>query len=152
MNKSLYITAALAGGLVLPIQVAVNALLKKHIGQPMQVTFVSYVAGALGALLICLLARYPIPSAAAVSGTSWWMWFAGCLGTFYVWSTIFAVPSIGASLTLALTVAGQMTAAVLLDHFGILGLDKYPFSMLRLLGVVLIIAGVILISSTKTTA
>ena len=88
MNKSLFITAALAGGFVLPIQVAINTLLKRHIGQPMQVTFVSYVAGALGALLICVIARYPLPAAAAISGTSWWMWFAGCLGTIYVWSTM----------------------------------------------------------------
>ena len=149
MNKSIYITAALVGGLVLPIQVAVNTLLKKYIGQAMQVTFISYVAGAFGAFLICLLARYPLPNSVAVSATSWWMWFAGCLGTFYVWSTIFAAPNIGASLTLALTVAGQMISAVILDHYGILGLEKYPISIPKILGVFLIVAGVILISSNR---
>jgi len=149
MNKSLFITAALAGGIVLPIQVAINSLLKSHIGQPMQVTFVSYVAGAFGALFICVIARYPLPAAAAISGTSWWMWFAGCLGTFYVWSTIFAAPQIGAALTLALAVAGQMIAATLLDHYGAFGLQKYPISTTRLMGIALVIAGVALVSFTK---
>lgn len=149
MNKSIYVTAALIGGLLLPIQVAVNTLLKKYIGQPMQVTFISYVAGAFGALVLCLAARYPLPALASISGTSWWMWLGGCLGTIYVWSTIFAAPKIGASLTLALTVAGQMIAAVLLDHYGALGLQKYPISLTRSAGVFLVVAGVILISYAK---
>jgi transporter family-2 protein len=149
MNRSIFIAAALCGGFVLPVQVAINTLLKKHIGQPMQVTFVSYVAGALGALLVCVIARYPLPTAVAISGTSWWMWFAGCLGTFYVWSTIFAAPQIGAALTLALTVAGQMIAAILLDHYGVFGLQRYPVSTTRLVGIILVIAGVSLVSFSK---
>ena len=149
MNKSIYITAALIGGLLLPVQVAINTLLKKYVGQPMQVTFISYVAGALAAFFICVMARYPLPTSVSLSGTSWWMWFGGCLGTIYVWSTIFATPRIGASLTLALTVAGQMIAAILLDHYGAFGLQKYPVSLSRILGVMFLIAGVILISNTR---
>jgi transporter family-2 protein len=128
--RSIYLIAALIGGAVLPVQVAINALLKSYIGQPMQVTFISYLAGSIASLTICFFARYPIPTLTSLSQTSWWMWVGGCLGTMYVWSTIFATPKIGAGLALSLTIAGQMIAALFLDHFGFIGLTKYPASPL----------------------
>jgi transporter family-2 protein len=48
--------------------------------------------------------------------TSWWMWVGGRLGTFYVWSTIFATPKIGASLALALMIAGQVLGVSLVAY------------------------------------
>lgn len=148
-GRTIYLLAALAGGAVLPVQVALNTLLRRYVGEPMQVTFISYLAGALASLVICLLAQYPIPTAAVLSQTSWWMWVGGCLGTFYVWSTIFATPKIGAALALSLTIAGQMIAALFLDHYGALGLTKYVASPTRIAGVVLVVLGVSLVAYVR---
>jgi transporter family-2 protein len=147
--RTVYLLAALAGGAILPVQVAVNTLLRRYIGEPMQVTFVSYLAGTFASLAICLAARYPFPALASLAQTSWWMWLGGCLGTLYVWSTIFATPKIGAALALALTIAGQMIAALFLDHYGAIGLTKYPASPIRIAGVVLVVLGVSLVASVK---
>ena len=148
-GRTIYLLAALIGGAFIPIQVALNTLLRRYIGEPMQVTFVSYLAGTLTALFICLVTRYPLPTSAAISQTSWWMWTGGCLGTLYVWSTIVATLRIGATFTLALTFAGQMVAALFLDHYGALGLAKYPASPVRIAGVVIVFLGVSLISYAK---
>lgn len=148
-GRTIYLLAALAGGAVLPVQVALNTLLRRYVGEPMQVTFVSYLAGTLASLAICLLSRYPLPPAAALSQTSWWMWVGGCLGTFYVWSTIFATPRIGAALALSLTIAGQMVAALFLDHYGAIGLTKYAASPTRIAGVVFVIIGVSLVAYVR---
>jgi len=45
----------------------------------------------------------------------------------------------------ALIVAGQMTASVVLDHFGWLGYQLHPLSGMRILGVCLLVGGVVLI-------
>lgn len=148
-SRTIYLIAALTGGAFLPIQVALNTLLRRYMGEPMQVTFVSYLVGTLTSLLICFVARYPIPTTAALAQTSWWMWIGGCLGTLYVWSTIFATPKIGAALALALTIAGQMIAALFLDHYGALGLAKYAASPTRIAGVVLVVLGVSLVAYVK---
>ncbi|MBW4652187.1 MAG: DMT family transporter [Kaiparowitsia implicata GSE-PSE-MK54-09C] len=148
-ERTLYLLAALAGGAILPVQVAINTLLRRYVGEPMQVTFISYLAGTLASLAICIVARYPIPATAALIQTSWWMWIGGCLGTLYVWSTIFATPKIGASLALALTIAGQMIAALFLDHYGVIGLTKYAASPTRIAGVVLVVLGVSLVAYVK---
>lgn len=148
-SRSIYLLSALLGGAVLPIQVALNALLRRYVGEPMQVTFISYFAGALASLAICFVAQYPVPTTTALAQTSWWMWIGGCLGTVYVWSTIFATPKIGASLALALTIAGQMIAALFLDHYGVIGLTKVPASPERIAGVVLVVLGVSLVAYAK---
>jgi transporter family-2 protein len=46
---------------------------------------------------------------------------------------------------LALFVAGQMSMALVLDHFGILGVPVHTTSPGRLLGALLVVAGVILL-------
>ncbi|WP_250121635.1 DMT family transporter [Chroococcidiopsis sp. CCMEE 29] len=145
-ERSIYLIAALAGGAAVPIQVAVNTLLGRYVGQPMQVTLISYVAGALTSLAICAVLRFPLPAATALTQTSWWMWLGGCLGVLYVSSSIFATPRIGAALMLALAIAGQMVTALFLDHFGAIGLVKYPASPVRIAGAVLVVLGVSLVS------
>lgn len=148
-ERTIYILAALAGGAFIPIQVGLNTLLRRYVGEPMQVTFISYLAGTLTALLVCSIARYPLPTSTALTQTSWWMWVGGCLGTLYVWSTIVATLRIGATLTLGLTFAGQMLTAMFLDHYGAIGLAKYPASPTRIAGVVLVFLGVSLIAYAK---
>ena len=115
----------------------------------MQVTFISYLAGALASFVICAFARYPFPALTTIGQTSWWMWIGGCLGSLYVWSTIFAAPKIGTALTLGLTIAGQMIAALFLDHYGAIGLNKNPASPEKIAGVVLVILGVSLVGYAK---
>ncbi|MBW4421791.1 MAG: DMT family transporter [Myxacorys californica WJT36-NPBG1] len=148
-GRTIYLLAALAGGAILPVQVALNTLLRRYVGEPMQVTFISYLAGTLASLAICFAARYPLPASTTLAQTSWWMWVGGCLGTLYVWSTIFATPRIGAALALALTIAGQMIAALFLDHYGAIGLAKYPASPTRIAGAVLVVLGVSLVAYAK---
>lgn len=148
-SRTIYLVSALLGGAIIPIQVALNTLLKRYVGEAMQVTFISYLAGTLTSLVVCGLARYPLPSATVLSDTTWWMWIGGCLGTVYVWSTIFATPKIGVALALALTIAGQMIAALFLDHYGAIGLTKLPATPERIAGVVFVVIGVSLVAYAK---
>ena len=78
-----------------------------------------------------------------------WMWIGGCLGTLYAWSIIFATPKIGAALALSLTITDQMIAALLLDHYGAIGLTKYTTNPTRIVGFVLVILGVSLVAYVK---
>lgn len=150
MNGSLfYFLAAIVGGAFIPVQVALNTLLGRYVGEPMQVTFISYFVGTLTSFLVCLIAKYPIPALAPLAQTSWWMWVGGCLGTLYVWATIFVTIRIGATFTLALTFAGQMVASLFLDHFGLLGLTKYAANPTRIFGVLLVFTGVSVIAYAK---
>ena len=61
---------------------------------------------------------------------------------------VVATPVLGAALMLASSIVGQLSAALVIDHFGLFGATVVPISTTRVLGVLLLAAGVILIRWT----
>jgi uncharacterized membrane protein YdcZ (DUF606 family) len=106
------------------------------------------VATAAMLTLLAVLPRVAGPArprAAALAAVPWWGWLGGLCGATYVTSVFVAIPHIGAAATVALTVAGQQVASVFVDRHGLLRLPRRPIPPARLLGVVLLLAGVVLI-------
>jgi bacterial/archaeal transporter family-2 protein len=143
------ILLAFAGGAFLPIQMGINGQLRAGLGHAMQATFVSFTVGAVGALVACLVMRVPFPKPEQIAAPALWMWFGGLCGTFYVWTTIMSGPRIGAALAVSLAIAGQLIMAALLDHTGALGFPQHALSPLKLAGIALVIAGVIVVAYSK---
>jgi bacterial/archaeal transporter family-2 protein len=143
------ILLAFAGGAFLPIQMGVNGLLRAGLGHAMLATFVSFTVGAIGALVACLVMRVPFPKAEQLAAPALWMWFGGLCGTFYVWTTIMSGPRIGAALAVSLAIAGQLIMAALLDHTGALGFPQHGLSPMKLAGIGLVIAGVVVVVFSK---
>jgi transporter family-2 protein len=111
---------------------------------------VSFTVGAVGALVACLAMRVPFPRAEQIAAPALWMWFGGLCGTFYVWTTIMSGPKIGAALAVSLAIAGQVIMAAWLDHTGALGFPQHALSPLKLAGIGLVIAGVIVVAYSKS--
>ena len=96
------------------------------------------------ALLVIAL-REPLPPLGAMARIPWWAWTGGVFGAIFIGLGIVLVPKLGAATFIALLVAGQMVGSVVFDHFGWLGLAQRPIDMSRVIGVLLLIAGVMLI-------
>ena len=142
--KPTWIIIALVSGTFLPIQAALNARLGKSIDNPALAALISFVIGALALSLYVIITKQSV-SWAAIKTVPPYAWLGGLLGAFYVTAIIFAFPRIGPALTFGLIVTGQMIIAILLDHFNVLVTQQHSINPLRILGVVLIIAGVIII-------
>ncbi len=76
---------------------------------------------------------------------SWYYLIGGVLGAVYVTNALIAVSAIGAGGVAAATVAGQLTASVVIDRLGLFGLDQVSLSPERLLGVALLLVGTLLV-------
>lgn len=63
----------------------------------------------------------------------------------FVGASIVLGPRIGAVALVGWVIAGQLLMSVVLDHFGLAGFAVHPVSTLRVLGVVLLIAGAALV-------
>jgi bacterial/archaeal transporter family-2 protein len=137
--------AALGAGISVAVQQAVNGGLRAALNSPAWAGFVSYVVGLLTMVVVLLAMREQMPSWKLVSATPWWAWSGGFFGGVFILLLILLLPPLGAATLLALVVAGQMSAAVIMDHFGAFALATHPVSISRVLGVALIIAGVVLI-------
>lgn len=135
----------LLSGALMPLQAGVNGQLARHIDSVLSASLISFLVGTL-ALLAITLAQRELPSGIApFRGLSWWHWSGGLLGVLFVVSAAFAGPRIGALLFMALVLAGQMSAAVLLDHYGWAGFPQASVTLGKIAGLALIATGVWLI-------
>jgi transporter family-2 protein len=75
----------------------------------------------------------------------WYYLTGGLLGAVYVTTALVAVRSLGAGGVTAATIAGQLTASMLIDRAGVLGLEERPLSAQRLVGVALLAGGTLLV-------
>ncbi|HSL61825.1 MAG TPA: DMT family transporter [Desulfotignum sp.] len=143
--KVIWLLTALAAGMMAPVQAGFNGKMGRAIGDPVYAALISFFVGTLGLLVYSLVLRMDFTAVRHAAGIEWWVWMAGLLGAFYVTAVIILTPLLGATLTFSLVVAGQLLMAVALDHYGLLGVAVQPISWLRILGIALITAGVVLI-------
>ena len=130
-------------GMAVAIQTPINGLLAQTSGNGIFAATVSFLVGS-AALAIILLSSQGLPSSAALRAIPWWMWTGGLLGAFYVWAALTNVHKIGALSLVAALIAGQLTAALVLDAAGAMGLSASPVSWQRILAVFLVAGGVLL--------
>lgn len=149
MQYVLLLAAALAGAL-LPIQAACNTKMGSHLQQPIHATVLSFLVGLITMVLIAIAMRQPAPSPGKILGAPWWAHVAGVLGATYVASSIILTPKLGVVALTGAVLAGQMVVAVTLDHFGWMGLKQNPMNAMKALGIVLLIAGVLLIRGSPS--
>ena len=83
---------------------------------------------------------------AGATAAPWWAWGAGILGGLYIAASAAFGPMIGGATFLALIVAGQMVAALALDHYGLLGFPIRPLDAVRASGALLVVAGMFLLA------
>ena len=138
-----HLMAALVGA-GLTLQVGMNATVRMTIGSPLLAAIVNFVVGLAALMLLAVVSGARIVPGSAVAVPAW-AWFGGLLGAAYVAATTVLGPKLGAASFLALTLAGQMVAALLVDHYGVIGFPQSPLTPTRLLGTALLVAGVLLI-------
>jgi bacterial/archaeal transporter family-2 protein len=137
---------AVLAGAALPVQGAVNAQLRADLDAPLTAALWSFVVATATMALILAATRPPRPRPAQLTRLPWWAWLGGLCGATYVTSVFLLIPRIGVAPTVALTVAGQQLASVLVDRHGWLRLPKRAITPQRLAGVATILAGVALLS------
>jgi transporter family-2 protein len=145
MQYAAMIVTALVGA-SLAVQIGLNATMSQHVGSPMAAALINFGIGTLVLFLIVLLGRGSIPMLAQAGSAPWWAWGAGVLGAAFITASTAFGPLVGGATFLALLVAGQMIAALAIDHNGWLGFPVRPLDAWRVGGALLVVAGVFLLS------
>ena len=141
---ALPILLVLFGGAMIAVQAPTNAMLAKAGGSPVLAALISFAVGTT-ALLVTWLASGNRPGTSVWSGLPWYAWLGGLYGAIFVAIAAYAAPRIGLASLITIGVAGQIAAALWLDHLGALGLPREPLSLGRVAGALLVIAGVVLV-------
>lgn len=138
------LAAVVLVGVGVALETPTNALLAKTSGSVLWASLFSFLAGTL-VLTAALVVRRPALSA-DWAAAPWYAWAGGVYGALLVLASAWATPKLGAGTTLVVIVASQVALGVLLDHFGLLGLEKHPAGAVRLAGVAVVCTGALLVA------
>ena len=133
-------------GIGIPIMAALNSGLGQQLGSPLAATFAMFVVVMIvcGAMLVVTgntdLGRFTFERP--------WLYLGGLFVLFYALSVTWAAPKIGVGNAVFFVLLGQLVAAAVIDHFGLLGALKSEITLRRIAGVAVMAFGVYLAKKT----
>ena len=131
-----------AAGLGIPVFAALNAGLGQQLGGPVAATAITFAIGFVIAILLLTLTGYP--PASAFTFEKPWLWIGAVVMLFYATSVAFSAPRIGLGNAIFFVLLGQIVAAAIIDHFGLLGSIQSAITPKRALGLVVMAVGLYL--------
>ncbi|MFY2512069.1 DMT family transporter [Acinetobacter soli] len=139
----LFLPLALGIGISMAIQTALNTQLRESLHSPLQAAFISFLIGTIVLGLLVSFEDATKPSLAQLGQIPWYLWLGGFLGVYAISVSIYTAPKFGFLTLSGVIIFGQLGMSMLLDHFGWLGNEKIPVNWQRVLGAIMIFAGVI---------
>jgi transporter family-2 protein len=146
-NVSLYLLLPLSVlvGFSLASQAGINAQLRLALSSPMQAAFISFFIGTIILGIIVFIQGEPWFKPNSLFSLPWWIWLGGLLGAFNIAMSIYLAPKLGALVLAVSIVCGQVIASLALDQQGWFGYPKIDISINRVIGALLLIAGLFLV-------
>lgn len=123
-----------------------NNALKKALVNPWLGSLVSFlpIVAFLGVLVLCI--PRPLPTVAAISQMPWWAPLGGLVGAVAVVAGLLFVGKVGAGSFAGLTITANILMSLVIDRFGLFGMDVHPLSLGRIGGAALMVGGIALIA------
>jgi bacterial/archaeal transporter family-2 protein len=137
------ILAVALGGMAIAVQAPINAALGRALGATVPAAAVSFGVGFLVLLAVSLIQGQG-GSYLKLSSVPIWTLAGGFLGAWYVFAAVWGVASLGVVTLVAALVFGQMTAALIIDSTGALGMAVREITATRIAAAGLVLAGLIL--------
>ncbi|RIP34909.1 DMT family transporter [Staphylococcus gallinarum] len=142
MNKFVFYIIAIVAGIFLSIEGAIYAVLGDHIGK-LESSLYNFAIGSV-ILAIALLFLGKGSLSYTVSAPKWEL-TGGLLGVVYLTVLVIAIPLIGVGLAMGSVVVGQMIMSAVIEHYGLLGSEKKPLRIEKIIAIILMIIALTLI-------
>jgi transporter family-2 protein len=139
LMKLLFAAIAMVAGCAVVMQATINQGLMRTtgIGPALVINTIVVLLGTIGLWLATGAKSSFLPV-----GTSWTLYLGGVFGFIVIATAVLVFPRLGAAYAIALMVCGQCIAALVIDHFGLMGMTPSPITVQRAIGVALVAGGV----------
>ncbi len=135
-------------GFVLTLHLAMNAQVGVIIKNPRMGNALFWTIGAITAIVIGLTGWDP-GFFSRIKEVPFWLLTAGVMGGALVFGIAWTMPQLGAGKAFVLMIAGQVISGMIFSHFGMLGSPVEPVSIMKIVGVVLLVAGAAIVTLGK---
>lgn len=123
-------------GMAISLQTVFNNKVNEKTGSWMTTTI------ALGMGFVFALVASLLAGGLRLDHMETWYWFGGVIGVGVVFCLVQAIKILGPTFTISIVLTAQLGSALLWDTLGWFGLEQMPFKMNKLIGILIIIAGI----------
>lgn len=146
LRQVLWQLAAVLSGFLSAVVGAILASLGQVIGSAIQATTVLFAIATGVMIVFCSLNGSVIKIRKAfTTNAPWWIWLGGILGAIIVYGNAWLIPMIGVSAFMMALLIGQLLLSLLMERHGWLGAPKKHISWVQYVGILIMLAGVMLI-------
>jgi transporter family-2 protein len=142
-RRTIAILLSIASGVLVGVAVRLNATLGEYVGA-LESSFIVHLTGTAFALLFVGL-RLKRPFWTKLRRGPKRELMGGVIGVVIVLLANLTVPQLGVALAVSLFIAADLFVSSLSDHFGWLGLRRIRVSPQRIIGLLIVLAGVLLV-------
>ncbi|HBQ91902.1 MAG TPA: EamA-like transporter family protein, partial [Erythrobacter sp.] len=116
--------------------------LGQQLGGPVAATAVTFAIGFVIATAMLVFTGFPAASTFTFERP--WLWIGAVVMLFYATSVAYSAPRIGLGNAIFFVLLGQIVAAAIIDHFGLLGSIQSAITPKRALGLAVMAFGLYL--------
>ena len=138
-QKLFFLLIAMISGTAMAIQGSLNAVLGRIIGL-LEATVIVHVVGAIISIAL-LLFGLGQGDLSLYNKAPWYTYLGGLVGVIIIYAVAVSIPKVGVASATTAIIVGQTLTALLIDHFGLFGLEKSPFQFIQLVGIILLAIG-----------
>ena len=131
----------LLAGAGIPLVGTLNSGVARSVGNPFAATAIMFAVGLLIAVVVTLPV-FGAPTPAQITGAPPISYAAGAIMCLYALSATVIIPRLGAASFVAFILIAQLFTSAVVDQFGLFGMARRPIDMLRLAGLLVIVAGI----------
>lgn len=130
-------------GLGIPLVGLLNAQLARPLGSAPAALTVLFAVGALIAAAATLMTS-GVPNLSGLAAAPWRAYLPGFIMAFYGLAATIVIPRFGVGNFVLFILLAQVVSSAVTDHYGLLGATRRPVDALRLGGLLLVVAGLLL--------
>ena len=139
-----YLIVALAAGVALATQSAINTQLAKAMsGEAVIATFISFAVGTIVLFFIAWVKTDLWGNLSTIPSQPWWKLIGGVLGAVVVFTTVLLAPKLGITAMLFFIIVGQLITATTIDHFGLIGMPIREVNITKFIGLIIVAFGLV---------
>lgn len=134
------ILLAIISGILTSVMIVLNGRLAEIYDNYNSSIFIHFV-GLISIILILIFTKSKFKELKKVP---FYLYSGGAIGVLSVYFNNLSYMEIGVTITLALILLGQTLTSMVIDQFGLFGMEYVPFQKKKMIGVLLIVVGIII--------
>lgn len=147
MDRPLALLIVTLGAIVISAQTPANVALGHQIGGSLRASFLQFAVGT--AVMAAVVAVAGGGFGGLTVDRTWWHYLGGIAAVIFVTAAIFTLKPLGLTVQFTGIVTGQVIGALVIDHLGLLGVDRRPITLWPLVGLGIMLVGLSVVVATR---